>query len=326
MKGFDAEFAHLPDYIVKITERIWEGRGIGLIRRWYAEDCLMHTTAGPQRGVEAVVAGTLDTLNAFPDRRLLPEDIIWSGDEDAGFLSSHRVSAPARHDGPGAFGPPTGRELHFRAIADCFCRDNVISEEWLVRDTAGVALQLGLDPDALAAGQAAADLAAGREPWQLADAARLRRDGQLRPPVLQDHAAAKLVRETLVAIWNEAALDRVRQVYHPACVVHVPGARTLHGHARLERWLIGWLAAFPDAKLAVEHSIARDDPGQPIRVAARWWLTGTHSGHGAFGPASGATVLLLGMTHSVVVDGLIREEWLVADEVALRRQVAMARR
>ena len=72
MRGFDPDFEDLPDYIIKITERIWEGRGIGLIRRWYSDDCPVHTTMGPLKGSEAMVAGTLETLNALPQRRLLP--------------------------------------------------------------------------------------------------------------------------------------------------------------------------------------------------------------------------------------------------------------
>jgi predicted ester cyclase len=325
MHGFDAEFTDLPDYIVKITERIWEGRGIGAIRRYYADDCPMYTSSGPARGVDAIVSGTLDTLHAFPDRRLLPADIVWSGDDRAGFLSSHRISAPATHLGAGAFGPPTGRAIHFRTIADCLCRGNRVVEEWLARDQSGIALQLGLDPFELAARQAAADLAAGKSPWQLEDARTLRTSGRLREPTWQPHEAASRVREEFAAIFGRAELDRVPSLYHPACVVHAPGAQTLHGHERLHRWLFGLLAAFPDARIAVEHSIALDEPGQPVRVATRWWLTGTHSGHGRFGAPSGATVLLLGITHSNVVNGRIREEWIAADELAVLKQIAMHR-
>ena len=324
LKGFDPEFTDLPDYIVRITARIWEGRGVGLIRRWYAPDCVVHTGMGPLAGAEAMVAGTFDTLNAFPDRRLLPEDVIWSGD-DGTYLSSHRVLAPTRHDGPGAFGPPTGRELTFRAIADCTCTGNQIVEEWLVRDQAGIVRQIGLDPQAFAESLARADLGAGKAPWHLGPARALREAGQFRPPVHQSHPAARLVRDTMGAIW-QGDLGVVRAAYHEACSVHAPGARTLHGHDRLERFLFGYLAAFPDARLVVEHSIGRDDPGLPARAATRWWLTGTHAGHGAFGPPTGAAVLVLGITHSVVVHGRIREEWVLVDEVGLRKQIAMQAR
>ena len=324
MHGFDAEFADLPDYILKITERIWEGRGVGLIRRYYADNCPMHTSMGPARGAAAVVAGTLDTLNAFPDRRLLPEDVIWSGDEEGDFLSSHRILAPATHRGHSIFGPPTGREITFRAIADCLCRDNMVVEEWLVRDQAGMAAQIGLDPDALALAFAQREAAGGGEPWHVEAAARLRAEGGFRPPELQDHPAAATVREGIAAIWGGAALDEVARRYNPAATVHSPGALALAGHERFRRWLFGLLAAFPDLSVVVERSIANGD-GARAAVSTRWWATGTHSGYGRFGPPSGATVLMLGITHSAVVDGLIREEWIVADEIALRKQIALKR-
>lgn len=324
MKGFDAEFADLPDYIIKITERIWEGRAIGLIRRYYSDECVMHTSMGPAKGVAAVIAGTLDTLNAFPDRRLLPEDVIWSGDDEAGYLSSHRILAPATHLGHSDFGPPTGRELQFRAVADCLCLGNMVVEEWLVRDQAGIAAQLGLDPDRLGIEHAAREAAGGGEPWHLAVARRLRGEGALRPPELQDHPAAILVRDGLAAIWGGADLDEVGRLYHPAVTVHAPGALALAGHERFRRWLFGLLAAFPDLAVTVEHSIASGDEAR-ARVSTRWWLTGTHTGHGRFGPPSGATVLMLGITHSTVVDGLVRDEWIVADEIALRKQIALRR-
>ena len=325
MRGFDPEFADLPDYIIKITERIWEGRHIALIGRWYSEDCAIHTSMGPARGAAGAIASTLETLNAFPDRRLLPEDIVWSGSDRDGFLSSHRIISPARHLGPGPFGPPTGAAMQFRSIADCFCIENRVTEEWLVRDQAGMCLQIGLSPDAMADALARADLAAGKSPWQLDDAATLRRDGGLRPPVHQTHPAAALVRETLGAIFAGKDVGAVHANYHPACAIHLPRMQTVHGHGRFSEALFGILAAFPDAALAIEHSIACETPGQPIRVATRWWLTGTHTGHGRYGSPSGATVLALIITHSHVVDGLVREEWHVTDEVAILKQIALHR-
>ena len=322
MRGFDPDFADLPDYIIKITERIWEGRNIGLINRHYSEDCRIHTSMGPGRGARGAIAATLETLHAFPDRRLLPEDIVWSGNETDGFLSSHRIISPARHLGPGPFGPPTGNQLQFRSIADCYCTHNKITEEWLVRDQAGMCLQIGLSPETLAETLAAADHAAGRPPWQIEPAAELIREGGFRPAVLQPHPAAAEVRKTLSAIWTGKDLSAIPHAYHPACTIHLPRARTVYGHERFTQALFGYLAAFPDAEIAIEHSIALDAPNQPIRVATRWWLTGTHTGTGAFGPRSGATILALIITHSHVVDGEIREEWHVLDEVAILKQIA----
>ena len=44
------------------------------------------------------------------------------------------------------FGAATGRPVTARTVADCLIRDGIIVEEWLVRDQAAIALQLGIDP------------------------------------------------------------------------------------------------------------------------------------------------------------------------------------
>ena len=75
----------------------------------------------------------------------MAEDVI-IGDKAEGFYSSHRVRSTATHLGDGDFGPATNRPITMLAIADCLCRDNQVVEEWLVRDQAAIAIQLGLDP------------------------------------------------------------------------------------------------------------------------------------------------------------------------------------
>lgn len=324
MKNFDPEFRDLPHYILDITERIWEGRGVGLIRRWYGEDMFLHTSMGPVRGAEAVVRGTLETLGTLPDRRLLGEDVIWSGDEEKGFLSSHRLVCPGHHRGFGPLGPPTGRPVVVRAAADCFCENNQITEEWLVRDYGALARQVGVDPNELGARLAATDMARGVGPWHEADAARLRADGQFRPPEWQDHPAAKLARETWASLWR-ADLNVVKDAYHHAVSFHSPGHRTTYGHDGVWDVMLPLLAALQDPVLSVEHSIALAEPGHPVRVSTRWWAAATHAGHGPFGAPSGAPVLVLGINHAHVIDGLIREEWCHFDEVAVAKQIAFKR-
>src|SRR5918998_469933 len=122
MKGFHDKFTDLPDYIIKITKEIWEDRGLTTLHHYYAPDLPMRFPSGVVIGNQAVIDGTLATLAEFPDRQLLGEDVIWSGDEDEGFLSSHRLVTFGTHLGHGQFGPPTGKSFTIRAIADILTR------------------------------------------------------------------------------------------------------------------------------------------------------------------------------------------------------------
>ncbi|MCP5100954.1 MAG: nuclear transport factor 2 family protein, partial [Chloroflexi bacterium] len=91
MHGFDSKYSNLPDYILKCTAQIWEGRDIAALHWHYAEDIVVRTPSGARVGNEEGIANTMATLAEFPDRVLLGEDVIWSGSAESGFLSSHRI-------------------------------------------------------------------------------------------------------------------------------------------------------------------------------------------------------------------------------------------
>ena len=63
MQGFDSEFINLNDYILKITHRIWEERGVDRIRDYYGEHAPVKTPASITSHVEDVVRFTLQTLH-----------------------------------------------------------------------------------------------------------------------------------------------------------------------------------------------------------------------------------------------------------------------
>ena len=132
-----------PDYIIGITREIWEDRGIATLDRYYGAEMPVRTPASIVIGNRNVVAATMATLAEFPDRTLLGEDVIWCAGNDDGFLSSHRLHSTATHSNSGVYGAATGTKLHYRIIADCYARENCITDEWLVRDQGAIVRQLG---------------------------------------------------------------------------------------------------------------------------------------------------------------------------------------
>lgn len=312
LNGFDAQFVDLRDYILKITEWIWEGRGIDRIRDFYAEDCPVKTPGGAFSGVEGVIRGTLETLNEFPDRTLLGEDVIDSEDTPGTYYSSHRIFSHMTHTGEGAFGAPSGVRAGVMTIADCLCRENRIVDEWLVRDQAGLALQLGHSPEVL--GEILAAKARLPKPEALVERWR-GPEGDMGIDALGP--VARRYRD----LWQNGRLDLLREGYDRAIDAKVPGARTLRGHDDLERFWFGYKAAFPSGKFRIHHWIDRHEADAPRRVALRWSLETCHQG-GGFGAASGAPVVLLGITHAELRGNTVVREWHQLDEVAIYAQIA----
>ena len=152
-------YASVPDFIYGITREIWEDRGLGKkLQKYYASDCLVRAATGLAADNLDVTAQTLQTLHQFPVRQLVGEDVIWQGYPNGTFLSSHRLISVMRHEGAGIYGPPTGRLVRSRIIADCWIVNGQVKEEWLVRDQAAFARCMGIDPVAMARDMVARDL------------------------------------------------------------------------------------------------------------------------------------------------------------------------
>jgi predicted ester cyclase len=314
MKGFDPQYADLPDYILKCTAMIWEGRDIAALNWHYGDDLLVRTPAGISRGNAAGKANTMATLTEFPDRQLLGEDVIWCGDEDDGFLSSHRIISTATHQG-GAFGPATGRKLLFRTIADTYCRDNRVWDEWLIRDNAAIAVQLG---------QTAQDAAR---------AAIMSGDTAMPLTPLTDIQGPYTGRGNSDE-WGQKHADILRRImgadfavipaqYDRACHLSLPGGEEAYGHAAADQFWVGVRSAFPNAAFQIEHQIGRSDPMMPPRSAIRWSLTGLHEGWGRFGRPTGVPVHVMGVSHAEFGPRGIRRDTTLFDEIAIWKQILL---
>lgn len=319
MKGFDPKFRDFPDYILGITREIWEDRGLHTLHDYYASDIVVRTPAGITIGNTGVIAATMATLNEFPDRTLLGEDVIWSGAPETGMLSSHRILSTATHLGPGVFGPPSGARLTYRIHADCHARDNMIDDEWLVRDQGAIVRQMGLDPRDYARDQIA------REGGAEAAAKPLTPDTDSPGPYSgqgNDHEHGARLADILSRIMS-AELSVIPRVYDRACQLEYPGGVTAHSHPAADAMWIGLRAAFPSAAFTVHHRIGRDDPMMPPRAAVRWSLWGRHDGWGAFGPPSGAMVHVMGITQAEFGPRGLRREFTIFDETAIWKQILL---
>lgn len=330
LPGFDPEFVDFPDFIVRITDRIWHQRRVEMCRDYYTQDCPIHTLAGDVIGVEAVIANTHATLEAFPDRRLEPDNVVWSDDGSDGFYSSHLITSPMTNLGPSEFGPATGKKLRVITIADCACRENRIYEEWLARDYAGMALQLGYEPRSVAIAQAQADAASGfsliahhaQHHRSVSDQGIRTNDLPMRP---EDHPRA-FAEHVLGSIWGSGDPEAYAKAYDFRVRATYPSLRDLYGFKDVMSLHSELFSAIPDAVIALEHCAHVPYLGGVGRdVAARLALAGTHLGDGLYGQPTGQKVLIMGITHWRVIKGRIVQEVTIWDDIAVHRQLVSER-
>ena len=170
--------ATFVDYILRCTHRIWEQKNIGLCRTHYADTCVMHTLNGPNVGRRRMWCRARSApLPATPTASWSAEDVIWSEHAPGTFLSSHRITSDGTQLGDEtALGTASIGYSSVTTIADCLCRENLIVEEWLVRDNIRAAWQNGLDPWTVARAQAGLDQTGDqdRHAWRWEDIAQTR--------------------------------------------------------------------------------------------------------------------------------------------------------
>ena len=330
MKGFDPIYTDIVDYIVRCTHRIWDERDVGLIYSHYTHNCVVYSALGTTYTREEVVQNTIQRLYAMPERRGMATHVIWNGDEDRGFYTSHLVTGTGRHTQPGPYGRPTGRSFTARTIADCMIYENMIYREWLVVDAMAQILQMGLDPQGYADALARAALEKGQTGIDIGENRRM--IGQYPPETEADLsiAANDIERHTLTWLHEVHAkrmFGRIREVYAPTVQYHGPLMKELYGHGAVTHQMVGFYASLPNGAYTPQHicSVPCEEGG--IKVAVRWIVEGHHLGWGILehlGAPTGKRVQVMGMSHFHYKDGRIVDEWTNYDELSILMQVRLA--
>ncbi len=330
MRGFDPIYTDIVDYIVRCTHLIWDERDVGLIYTHYTHNPYVYLTTKTLYTREEVVHDTIQRLVSLPERRGMATQVIWSGNENDGFYTSHLVTGTGRHTQNGHYGPPTGRTFTSRTIADCMIYENKIYREWIVADTMAIVLQLGLDPHRFAEGLARGHFDKGLLALDIGENRRL--VGQYPPEAEPDLEIASndIERETLRwlhEVFNRRMFGKIKDVYAPTAMFHGPLMSELYGVAAVMNQTIGLVGSLPDASFMPQHICSNPCEEGGTKVAVRWIMEGHHLGYGllhSLGAPTGKRVQVMGMSHFHYKNGRIVDEWRVYDELSLLMQVKLA--
>ena len=319
MKGFDPKWKDFPDYILGITAEIWEGRGIATLHKNYAPDIHVRSPGSMENGNQGVIAATMATLAEFPDRRLLGEDVIWSGSPEEGMLSSHRILSTATHAGDGVSGNATGQTLRARIIADCHASNHQIKAEWLIRDQGAIVRQLGWDPRAYAADLVERE--GGAENCVRPFTPAIDVAGPYRGRGNDNEWGARYA-DILNRIMG-ADMAAIPASYDAACQLELPGGLTEHGHDAADRFWMGLRASFPTRPSASNTRSGARMPANRRGPRSAGVFTAEHEGWGSFGEPSGAEVYVMGIGHAEFEPRGLRREFVLFDETAIWKQIVM---
>ena len=324
MKGFEDQYKNIIDYIVRITYQIWEEKNIGYIYDTYSKDCRVWDEFGLQSGSEKIVADTVHTNNAFPDIRLFADEVIWAGDENASFHTSHRTIITGTNTGFSKFSKPTGKKVRLFCIANCVAKNNEIYYENVVYDTAGLIKQLGLDLNQVAK-QLVHEGIAGPYAPHFKNSKPTRNITKLKPISFDIPDKITNVREFVHAvydtIWNRRNFSAINKAYSSKVEFEGSTGRKFKGVLQLRKFIISLLASFPDLALSIEDLYWMGNTKDGYLVSVRWGAVGTHKGNGSYGQPSNREVYLWGITQWEIKNNKIIKEWTGFNELAILMQI-----
>ena len=323
MRGFEDTYVDIIDYIVRITHRIWEQKDIGYIYDTYSHTSKVYDDYGLQYGRDKIVADTIHTVNAFPDIRLFADEVVWAGNDEVGFHTSHRTVISGHNTGYSKYGPPTGRKVTVWCIANCVALDNEIFAEWVIYDTASLIQQLGFDL------REKAREFGNQVDWDSLSDQRFgepeRLPGQGKP-VYHSYQSGSFdvedfIQVTYHNIWNRRMLGAVHDAYVPQMRFHGSTNRVYYGRGEYQSFILSMMAMFPDLALQVDDVYWMGNDKDGYLTSVRWSITGTHRGFGIYGPPTGRPINMWGISQHRIKDGKIAEEWMLFNEFAMMQQI-----
>ncbi len=319
MKGFDKKYKDFPDYILKITKQIWEGKDVESIGEFYTDNIPVRSPFGITYGNKPVIEATYNTLKEFPNRQLLGEDVIWNGNDDIGYHSSHRILSKGTHLGDGFYGKPTGKDIFYRVIADCACKNNQVYDEWIVRDQGAMVRQIGYSPKEFA--QIMIDKEGGlKEAKKLFDKSEIK-PSDYHPEDVRINSAGEKYSKILNSVFEEGYDFRD---YNRSSNIYWPGNRLGHGREDVAKFWNSLKNIFTEIKFSIEHVGYLDEPNKNPRASIRWFLEGIHSiDSEEYGKKTNSKLFIMGINHVELNKDRIIREWVLFDEVAIWKQILM---
>ena len=328
LRGFEATYRNIIDYIVRITYRIWEDREVEYIRATYADGARTYDDYGLQLGDEKIVQDTHHTTGAFSDIQLIADEIVWAGDDDLGFHTSHRTLIRGTNDGDSKYGPATGKPVDVLVIANCVALENEIFLEHVQYNNSAMLQQLGFDLEEAVAGLVASPPAGwprDAETWR-----QLRRAASPARPIAEGEPIAgfdpdRFVRTHFDELWNRRNAEALAAHCSPSLGFQGPTNRAFSGLAPYRDFAAALTGPFAELRFQMDEVYWMGNDREGYLTSERWSAEGVHANPGLYGAPSGRPVQIWGITQHEIRNGRILREWTLFNELDLRMQIAAAR-
>ena len=307
----------IEDFIYRITEEIWENKKVENIRNYYSSDVIVRSPSITTYDCDTVVQATYKTLEQFPDRQLIGEDVISFGSIKSTYLSSHRILSTGTHLGDGFYGKATGKKVIYRVIADCLVVNNKIVEEWIIRDETSILNQLGFKVSDFVE-QRISDGTFKKNDLEFTKNSFIQKNIMTEC----ENIFAKTYKDSIINLIEDK-FSFEKKVYERSAQLYWFGGELINTVENIyEKWNL-FLSCFKILKCEVSNSIALDQNNMRPRAALRWRLICLHNSNGFFGLPTNKEIEIYGISHAEFGKQGIVREFILIDEISIWKQLLL---
>jgi hypothetical protein len=319
----DGEF-DVVRFILQTTNEVWDQQRFERIRDYFAEEFVSYGAQGREFGdLDELYAYALPRTSAFPDTKVFVDDLLWVGDEEQGFKTSHSFTVTGTNTGSSEYGPPTGKRLRLTGIANCtvervdgqwqYTEERAEDDQFAIHRacTPGDA---GTYPDV----PAPADVEDGSDTTDSHESTAAENGPATGTPVGERASTEEATPSVVVGpgvdrdaegfdpvdhlrglvddLWNDHSVGRIDDYYAEDVVVEAASGRRLRDTAELRAEVLERLSAFPDLEVTVDEVlvVARNG-GYDTSVA--YTATGTHAAPSKYGSTDGRQITFTGIVN-----------------------------
>lgn len=317
------------EFIHSVNELIWNQKQIGIIYECFKHNVLIHVYGRSIYGRDQLMEDVIDLLAGFPDLQRRTEEIIWAVDGKDGLYVSERWSWTGHAKGYTIYGEPTGKEVSCNGITNYYIHNGYIIEVWHTEDAISIPGQMEIKEDDAVKHL----LDSGRYPFfsNPTSGENVRLKGEFPPEDFGENNGRfsdieYLVRKNMYDIYNRRMFGMIKNWFHQEFAYHGPNGREIVQDADLYvQDKLALFQVFPDLCIQMnDFYYLFDTERKQYYVAYRWTIIGTHYGRGMYGSATGKRIYLPGITHQVIKDDKVLEEWTSYDELSLKCELFAA--
>ena len=306
----------IESFIYRITQEIWENKKVENIRKYYAKDVIVRSPSITTFDCNKVIKATYDTLNQFPDRELIGEDVISCGSIDKTYLSSHRILSTGTHIGEGVYGKPTGKKVIYRVIADCLVKDNKVIEEWIIRDEKSILNQLGIQTYDYVKQKIKEGIYTKNDINLIKNCFKIKN----KISACESKNTNKYKNHFLNIIKDQS---NIYHLYERSAQLYWIGGELVYTLDQIfEKWKL-FLSCFKISKCEISNNISLNQKNMRPRSSMRWRLICKHSKNGIFGTPSNKDVEIFGISHAEFGKNGIVREFILIDEISIWKQILL---